>query len=177
MTRQEFINNVTEWSELIEFCNDMDCSYCDDVVSEDDLGERIRDDYIEFGHQYSWTEIRGWLDNIVDGYDYYVRQGSFEYVYLDDEGDFDEYKNDVIGWMDDNGLWDEDYDDTEEDEEDLIEETLTDGEDDEEIPEEDITVSDLFSMCSGMLQTIEEDKQKAAKEEEEQLARFICYRK
>ena len=45
MTRNEFLDTVNDWYELIEFCNDVGCSYCDDVYSEesmnDDINERL----------------------------------------------------------------------------------------------------------------------------------------
>ena len=31
MTRQQFIDEVNDWWELIDFCNEEGCSYCDDV--------------------------------------------------------------------------------------------------------------------------------------------------
>ena len=177
MTRQEFVNSIDFWYELIDFCRDMECDVCEEIINGDDLEERIREDFNDYGSEYPWTDIRGWLNDIVEGHDYYVRNGSFEYEYLCDS-DFDDYKDSVIEWMDRNGLWDDEDDEWEEVEEDVLaEEQRSEEDDSENLPNEDISVSDLFNVCSGMLQTIKEDKEKAAKEEEEQFARFVCYKK
>lgn len=39
MTRNEFLDTVNDWYELIEFCNDVGCSYCDDVYSEESMND------------------------------------------------------------------------------------------------------------------------------------------
>lgn len=79
MTRIEFLGNVNDWPELIEFCNDMGCRYCDDVYFEKD---------------------------IHSGYDYYRCDNLGNWEGLDDF-DFADYKNDVLGWMDGNAYWDD----------------------------------------------------------------------
>ena len=35
MTRAEFLDNITDWSELKEFCSEWDCDCCDD--EDDDI--------------------------------------------------------------------------------------------------------------------------------------------
>ena len=39
MTRNEFIDNITEWCELKDFCNDFDCDICEDIYDDDDYDE------------------------------------------------------------------------------------------------------------------------------------------
>ena len=111
MTRGEFIEQITSWSELLSFCYDYDCDVCADIISHDSLAEYIADDFRTFADRYSWTDIRGWLNDIDDDADYYYRNGSFEYESVDD--DFDSYKDDVLSWGDDDGIWDPEDEDEE----------------------------------------------------------------
>ena len=174
MTRQEFIDNVEYWYELIDFCNDIECDICENIISGDNLEENIREDFNDFGSEYPWTDIRSWLNDIVDGYDYYVRQGSFEYEHLRGD-DFAAYKDEVLDYMDRNDLWDDvDEDGWEETLESTnFEYSTPEIEDDEEFQEEDISVSDLFSACSGVLRSINESKVNEA----ENPTRFVCNKK
>lgn len=176
MTRQEFIDSIDFWHELIDFCNDMECDICEEIVNGDDLEERIREDFNDYGSEYPWTDIRGWLNDIVEGHDYYLRNGSFEYEYLCDE-DFDDYKERVIEWMDRNNMWDDEEDEWESMDEDVSSEESDIIEDDEEVPQEDISMSDLFNVCNGALRAIKESETRAAEEEEAQFTRFVCYNK
>ena len=176
MTRQEFIDSIDFWHELIDFCNDMECDICEEIVNGDDLEERIREDFNNYGSEYPWTDIRGWLNDIVEGHDYYLRNGSFEYEYLCDE-DFDDYKESVIEWMDRNNMWDDAEDEWEATDEDISSEESAIIEDDEEVPQEDISMSDLFNVCNGALRAIKESETRAAEEEEAKFARFVCYNK
>ena len=41
MTRNEFIDNITEWYELKDFCNDFDCDICEDIYDDDDYADRF----------------------------------------------------------------------------------------------------------------------------------------
>jgi len=102
------------------------------------------------------------LQSIPTGYNYYRCDGAFDYVAIDDSY-FEDYKNQVLEWMDDGGYWedeDEDYD--------------PDGYDDEEpepeeppVEEEDFSVSDLIGMCGVELVTIRQaaERQRIAEEE------------
>ena len=35
MTRNEFIDNITEWYELKDFCSDFDCDVCEDIYDDE----------------------------------------------------------------------------------------------------------------------------------------------
>lgn len=145
MTRNEFLNDVSSWYELIEFCNDNGCSICDDIISEDDRDDEIDGDIEDAIRNERWYDIKRYLENIPTGYDYYLRNSMFDYDGLGDS-DFDDYKDDVLEWADDAGdVWDEDPED--EDYDVFAEQTPTE-EDIEPPPEaEDFTVSELIGMC------------------------------
>lgn len=108
MTRNEFLNGITEWYELLEFCNDNGCSICDDIISDDDRDDEIDNDIEDAIRNDRWYDIKGYLEEIPTGYSYYRRNSMFDYDGMDDS-DFDEYKDDVLGWADREGdIWDED---------------------------------------------------------------------
>lgn len=163
MTRNYFVDFVTTWEELLELCSDEDCDVCEDVISDDALDEWVDSDIRDT--EYGWRDIRDFLAGIPSGYDYYLFEGSFEYSGLDG-GDFADFKNRVLEWMDDNNQW-EDEDD--EDEGEYIDEDLYDWDsvDDEDGPdmepadsdepraeEEDISINDLMTACGAKLVSI-----------------------
>lgn len=146
MTRSDFINDITRWWELIDFCLDVGCEVCEDIVSNDDLDGNIEDDIENAANEeLGWVEIRNRLNDIETGYDYYVNDGYMIYNGLDDEEDFDEYKNEVIDWMDSYGDWDEE--DTEDD--DFVDEenSYQEEEDNEPPMEAEFPVTELISLC------------------------------
>lgn len=62
MTRNDFLNDVTEWWELLDFCSDEGCNICEDIIDSDQLDEDTN---------YSWRDIRDSLSEIPTGYGYY----------------------------------------------------------------------------------------------------------
>lgn len=127
------------------------------------------------------THIRGYLDEIPTGYEYYRCDGSFDYTGLDDDSDFEDYKIRVLEWMDDEGLWDAEEDDDEEDEEfDPDYDLFSPGEaqDKEEpaeppVEDEDFSVSDLMSMCGAELLKIQKVAEQRRQEEDADMARLL----
>ena len=103
MTRNYFLAYVTEWSELIELCREYDCDICEDIIDEDEFDEYVDSDIANM--DYGWRSIRDFLADIPTGYDYYRRDGSFDYVGLDNDDDFEDYKSRVLDWMDEDDLW------------------------------------------------------------------------
>lgn len=105
MTRQEFINDVTSFDELLDFCYENDCDVCEDIVSSETMDEYIWDEIRDWDG--SWEDLADALNGISQGYDWYRRDGSLDYVYMDDR-DFDSYKQDVLDWADNwEGIFDE----------------------------------------------------------------------
>lgn len=154
MTRRDFIDNVTVWSELLEFCSDNGCDVCCDVYDEYDKDEYISNDLVDVARECdSWERMLEMLNEIPTGYDYYIHRGGWDFQYADDE-DFDSLKNEVLDWADDEGdVWeaededDDDYDDDyDEEPEDDVEEH--DGES-FDVDNEGCTIMEL--MESGML--------------------------
>lgn len=112
MTRQEFIDSVNSFYDLIDFCNDYGCDICEDIVDDDTM-----DDYIneEIGDFYgSWRELRDLLSDIPTGYEYYRRDGRLDYVWMDNN-DFESYKDDVLSWADDAEVFETEEEDEDDD--------------------------------------------------------------
>lgn len=120
MTRNEFFEEITQFWELRDFCNDQDIYECDDYFDSDDLNDIVESD-IRDGDFRNWEDIRDSLNSIETGYNFYKREG---YLYY--EGctvdDFDALKQSVAEIMDDRVAWDEDEDDYEDDEDEVDDE-------------------------------------------------------
>ena len=139
MTRGEFINDIQYWSELIDFCWEINCYICEDIYDSE-----ARDDYIDEDLSYiidgaTWRSV---LDTLQDyerdsGYDYYYRDECGTFHGLDDD-DFENYKNDVLDWADNREVWDE-----EEEEEDP--ELYVNPEDKIPVEAEDVSMDELFA--------------------------------
>lgn len=154
MTRQEFLDDVYDFRELMDFCYDNDCGICDDIYDDESKDEYINEHLSDMADNADdWQSLYRTLDDIPTGYDYYRLDDYDDFNGLDDD-DFDDYKNDVLEWMDDNEYWDEDEDD--EEEYFPLEEEYSEEEDDEESCEEDMQpVDELFSLCSEQLRVID----------------------
>lgn len=145
MTRQEFIHNITTWPELLSFCYDYDCDVCADIVSHENLGEQIAEDFDNYGYDYPWTDIRRWLNDIDDSADYYYRSGSFEYESVDD--DFEEYKDEVLSWGDDTYIFDDE--DEDEDEGSFVDSDVFN----DDISDNDCSVEEFLGLCSPTIKS------------------------
>lgn len=134
MTREQFYDQIEDFEDLIEFCDDYDCHECEDVVRDRDLSDMIDDDIRDALAYNMWYEIRDALAGIcTDGFDYFRRGGSLDYTGLDDY-DFEEYKTSVAEWAERNDIFDEDDEDEWRDDEQMIE--PVDEQDEEELCDE-----------------------------------------
>ena len=117
MTRNEFLENVDTFSNLIDFCDEIGSDVCCDLYYYEDLNEAILDDLREDPPR-DWCELRDCLNGIPEAPYWYVRNGWLDYESADDR--FDEFKQMVLDEADDNG--DFDADEEEENEEEPVEE-------------------------------------------------------
>ena len=138
MTRREFIDNIHYWSELLDFCSDTGCDYCDDIYDAEQWNSCIDDDVYEMARNSSWRTILDVLQGYdeLSGYDYYRRDDYGEWHGLD-EDDLSSYKDDILNWGDDREIWDED-----EEEEPPV--YYVNPEDVTPLEAEDISMDDLF---------------------------------
>lgn len=171
MTRNEFLNDVNSWSELISFCDEYGCNYCSDIYDEEQRDDVINERMYERAREDSWHDVYSWLDNIETGYSYYMEDDYGDFVGMDDS-EFDSYKDDVLEWMDSNGYWDEDDD---EDEPDDTDEDFFEDEpiDDEPVEDEDFSATELMGMCCAAYTTIKEESIRRIQKENEQFDSYI----
>lgn len=107
MTRSEFLENVTDFEDLIAFCREINCDICSDVISSEDRDSEIEGDIIDSFRDEYWYDVLPYLNEIPNGYEYYRRDGRFDYVGLDDDDDFSEYFENVLAYADECGEWDD----------------------------------------------------------------------
>ena len=166
MTRQEFIDEVTTWSELLDFCYSENIDFCDDVYSEDAKDDYFNSELVEMARNADdWRDLQSRLEDIPDGYDYYINDDYDGFRGADDD-DFDDHKDDILEYMDDNEYWDDDEE--EEVEEEPAPDDDEDPEDEESVEEEDVSIAELFTTCNSKLQKIDADTEAAARAAEEE---------
>lgn len=161
MTRAEFYENVTTWWDLKDFCFDENCDICNDIYDEEGRDDYINECLIGWARNDSWTELLSRLEDIPTGYDYYRYDDYGDWVGLDD-GDFNEIRDEVAEWMDDNGYWDDD----EEEADDEDEKPLDDEEEEPPVEDEDCSLGELFAASATRVQSIAEEELAKAREEE-----------
>lgn len=174
MTRQEFIDEVTMWSELIDFCYNENINFCNDVYSEDEKDDYFNNELVEMARKADdWRDLQSRLEDIPDGCYYYINDDYGGFRGADDD-DFDDHKDDILEYMDDNEYWDD------EEEEEVEEEPAPDDEDPEDeepVEEEDVSIAELFATCNSKLQKIDADTEaaaRAAEEEDEEAFNDFC---
>lgn len=152
MYRNEFIENITDWAELLSFCQENDLDACRDIYPDSTVEEEIEDDIAS--RECDWRELRDALDDIsVDGY-YYLRRGWLDYVCVDDE--FEDYKRDVLSECDDwEGFWEVEEIAEDEEEEDWFDLFSEEEPEEEPEPEEELPdFSVLLSICESSIRII-----------------------
>lgn len=111
MTRQEFINDVNDFAELIDFCNDVGCSICEDLVYYDAISDYIWDVIRDWDS--GWEELRDALGNIDTTPYWYRHEGWLDFYGVDDE--FDDYKREVLEEADEYNYFDDEDEDDDDD--------------------------------------------------------------
>lgn len=142
MTRDDFINDVEYFGELISFCDDNDIDICRGIYSSDTRDDFIDDSLLDMARHNNWRELLNILEDLNSDNDYY---------YYSDEGDdweglnefdFEDYKRDVLEYGDNNGLWDEPED--EDEDEDGQDEDAADCK--EEVQSDLMTIEELIGL-------------------------------
>ena len=172
MTANEFLENVNDYYDLKDFCSDVGCEYCDDIVDEDTMDEDIEYALDEYRRDYNWKEIRDLLSEIPPGYDWYRCNSSFDYDGLDDS-DFDDSKDEVYDWAFNNGYFDDEEPEEDEYNDEVIEDDFYEEPVEDPVADEDFSVADLMGMCSVTLVTIQTDNLRRLQEEAAAFNRLI----
>ena len=106
MTRQEFLDDVNGFSDLLRFCSDEDLDACSYVKTADELDEWLNDTILDWAREMCWTELRDQLDDINTNYDYYDTEYGVEGI----DYDFERYKWYALEEADELDIWDEEED-------------------------------------------------------------------
>lgn len=174
MTRNQFIEEVNCWSELLGFCYDYDCGYCEDVYNEDSKNDYFDSELVEYARNAEdWQDMLEYLQNIPTGGDYYIKDDYDEWREADDD-DFDNYKDAVLEWGDNDEVWDEEEDEEEyyDPDGEIVDESYYETDDELEL-EEGCTLGELFSESASKLQVIERFEEQKREEANKFFEEFI----
>lgn len=151
MTRQDFINDIECWYELIDFCNDEGCYECEDIYDSEQRDDFLNEEVENIARNETWQEMLETLQGFADGsgYDYYRKDNYGDFVGLDDD-DFDAYKSEVLDWGDRYDIWDDDEE----------------GYGEASIEPEDVSINDLISAGVAACQS-------SCKNEDADIERFL----
>lgn len=144
MTRQEFLDEVGCWDDLIDFCSEYGCNDCVNIYSESARDDEIDENLYAIVRECGWREVLSVLQarDEESGYDYYLKNDYGEFEGLNDYEDFTSYKDVVLDWGDVNDIWDEEEEDDDEDSQQYDAEY---EEDDIPLEAEDISFEELFA--------------------------------
>lgn len=175
MTREEFIEDVRSWNDLLQFCYDENCYCCEDVYDEGAKDDYFNNDIVDMARSANdWRDLYRRLEDIPTGCDYYIRNDDYDEWRGADDDDFDNYKSDVLSWGDDREVWDED-DEEDEWEEDALEEEyeVDEASEEDEALEEGCSLGELFTSSAAKLQTIEIEAEREREQAEQFFEQFI----
>lgn len=113
MTKAEFYEDVDSISELISFCERFDCFHIvEDLKESSDFDAWVWDQMDELSRHWYWTELRDVLADLDQPMgDYFLPGDNLNYS-EPDESDLNDYKDQVVDYLD-YGFWDDDEDDDE----------------------------------------------------------------
>lgn len=164
MTREDFIENIQSWEDLISFCSDYGCDYCKDVYDDDQRDDYINEDLVDMARNSDdWRDLRNMLNDIPTGYDYYIKDDYDEFREADND-DFEDYKSSVLEWGDDGDVWDEDeeedyYDDEDEEPAPTLRSTGESNNEEEDVVEEGCSLKELFESGVDSLRALSEKEE------------------
>lgn len=100
MTRQEFLDEITDWGDLLNWCSDHRCYICENIYDDEQRDYYIDDQLVDMARINSWQDLRDELNNL-DTNNYYWSNEDGDWRGVDDE--FDDYRDDVLNWAEENG--------------------------------------------------------------------------
>lgn len=113
MTKAEFYADIETIAELISFCERFDCFHIvEDLRESSDFDAWVWDQMDELSRHWYWTELRDVLAGLDQPMgDYFLPGDNLSYS-EPDESDLNDYKDQVVDYLD-YGFWDDDEDDDE----------------------------------------------------------------
>lgn len=108
MTRQELWESMSDFYDIVTFCNDHGFDYTDNWVPEDELNdiieERLKDDIYDYLCNRYWYQLADDLQAIDRNYEYYIDNGGFDLVGIDD---FQDVLDDFLDYLENEGFFSE----------------------------------------------------------------------
>lgn len=159
MTRQEFLDDVTTWSDLEEFCNAVGVyDELEDVYDTCSYNEAVEDDIREYLDNEYWYNLSSYLDDLPSprSWDRYIRNDGWLNWTGTDDGDriFCDYKERVLD------VCDEDCFDSEDEEElEVVTEESSGNKFDFVFVPEDFSVDDLIGFSLNDVVVIEKEEE------------------
>lgn len=142
MTRQEFIDKVNDFDQLMEFAGDVGYDY-ENVYDSQQYDDRIYDDI--HNDDNCWQEVRDWIADLPDGYEFYTQDAWGEW-FGHDASDIDDLKQELLEWADDQSDVFDEEDDGSEEEEDA---EMEDDQSDEFDPDSAFTIGEILRLFSA----------------------------
>lgn len=111
MRRSQFIREYENASvdALICFCSGEDL-----YISDESLDEMMNSRFRDMIDERPWYEVRDYMNDVPQGYEWYVTNQFDDEVYGADEDDARRLYNDIIAYFDNNGMWDDEVDESDE---------------------------------------------------------------
>lgn len=104
MTKNEFLQDITEWSELLDFCKETNCPLCDDIIPEENLNPHVIKEIKIATENMTWQNLKEQLNEIDDLCDFYLHKDGFSFLEAA-EIVFEERKKAVSQWGETNHLF------------------------------------------------------------------------
>ena len=154
MTRDEFLDDMQDIGDLLNFCGRNDCDVLDHVVDEYSKDDYINEMLVDQARNSDWRDMYSWLRNVYDnsGYDYY-EYDDYEGEYR--QADYDYCLERVLDWCDEEEFWDEPDEEDEEFIPQLTDEELYEL---EPVEEEDCSVMDMFAESNDHVRRVTEEE-------------------
>lgn len=117
MRRSKFIREYENASvdALICFCSGEDLyELYEDFISDESLDEMMNSRFRDMIDERPWYEVRDYMNDVPQGYEWYVTNQFDDEVYGADEDDARRLYNDIIAYFDNNGMWDDEVDESDE---------------------------------------------------------------
>ena len=155
MTREEF-EGIEYFDDLMDFCSNYDCDIYNEIYNENsycDCIEEVIEDMLRYN---TWEDVRDYLNNLPDtDYNYYRRTDD-GWEGIDENSDFDDIKNEVRDWAEEEEIFDEEDEEEDGQENDEPCYEVSECEEEEPEPDEPFTLSELVTVCKSSVQKIED---------------------
>ena len=156
MTREQFEEEICDFGDLKEWCWEHDCSICENIYDEDSMDDWVNECLVDWARDHTWRELYRILEELPTGESWYYMNdwGDWEYC----ECNFNEWKDEVLAWADENGEFNEkSFEDDEYVDPYILEPTEA----------EDVALEDMFSSDEVQVMAVKEEENESEEEQEE----------